>query len=539
LAAHAAAKKAVESGAALPPSHKRSLSARNVHIQKRKGHKKTLRGGHSVKAFRALPVSERSKIRAGALASVPASMRPKSRKGGKSNKQAAEAMRLFRSGKAKTLGEAWAMVKGGKSAGKKGAKATSKPKSAPVRTAALSAKKDSKGRTQYRVGGRLVSKKAYDAAKKGGKSTAKPPSATKKSTRAKKNPNFGMVLDGVKQFGRDFVTVQSVGGAAVVGLAHGFVAPMVAEKLNEFLPQRVSLPVVGEVGASDFAFTATGLVAGALLGGLGYAMGRPNLGLGLGLLAAGSGVVIDTVGLVMGARGSSQMGALDNRGDVYGAIDADGNVYGDVAYGDVAYGEIYDAVSGGPQVYGDVAYAGVMGGPVADYGTMCASEYADAMAGDAQYSGADFSAAEGQALMDGPKAWMGRFGKPAKRATGVRSSVSRHAGKEGHRWGWLIKLVGMEKAKQIAALSPEKRLAVIDSLRKQAVSSLANLMATQAAGTTSVQTELTTAMANAPKQNLLPAPEQAGLDFTGAAGGASAAGGALSYGAYAYVGGGF
>lgn len=548
-AAHAKAKAALAAGAALPPSHKRSLKSRNVQIQKRKGHKKTLRGGHGVKAFAALPVSERSKIRAGALASVPASMRPKSGKS-KSNKMAGDAMRLFRSGKAKTLGEAWAMVKGGKSAGKsagaakttaKKAGASSKPKAAtPVRTVAMSSKKDAKGRMQYRMGGKLVSKKTFEAAKKAagkGASTRKPPSASKKAaTRAKKsNPNFGMALDGVKQFGRDFVTLQSVGGAAVVGLAHGFVAPMIAEKLNEYLPQRVTIPVLDvEVGASDFAFTATGLVAGAVLGGLGYALGRPNLGLGLGLLAAGSGVVIDTVGFVMNARagssdaGSSEMGEIDNRDVVYGAIDNDGDVYG----------AIYDEVPGGPTVYGDVAYGSIVGSGPMNYGAACESEYSDAMAGDAQYSGSDFSDAEGQALMDGPVSWLKRFGRPAKRATGVRSAMSRHAGKEGHRWGWLIKLVGMEKAKQIAALAPEKRLAVIDALRKQAISSLANLMATQSVGTTQ-QTELTAAMANAPKVNLLPAPEQAGLDFTGAAGGASAAGGALSYGAYAYVGGGF
>jgi hypothetical protein len=95
----------------------------------------------------------------------------------------------------------------------------------------------------------------------------------------------------------------------------------------------------------------------------------------------------------------------------------------------------------------------------------------------------------------------------------------------------------MEKAKQIAALPPEKRLAVIDGLRKQAVSSLANLMATQAAGSsTAPQTELTTAMAAAPQQNLLPAPQSMGLDLTGAAMGAGAAG---SYGTVVYAGSGF
>jgi len=517
----AKAKAALAAGS-IAPSYSKGVDAKNKKILRAKKKRLALRGGMKKADFRALPASERAKIRVSA-----------------SGKSGAKAPSKAPSAKAPSKPKATRPPSGGTAAAKPSV-------GGKVR---LASKKDKKGRMQYRIDGKLVSKKTFDAAKKAAGKAGKAPSAAKgKGSRAKKNPNFAMVLDGTKQFGRDFFTLQSVGGAAVVGLAHGFVAPMVAQKLNEYVPQRVTIPGINvEVGASDFAFTATGLVAGAVLGGLGYALGRPNLGLGLGLLAAGSGVVIDTVGLVMGARGGSEMGSIDNRdvvygaidadGNVYGAIDADGNVYGDVAYGDVAYGEIYDAVPGGPKVYGDVAYGGVYAGGTMDYGAACASEYADAMAGDAQYSGADFSAAEGQALMNGPAAWMKRFGKPPKRATGIRSAVSRHAGKEGHRWGWLIKLVGMEKAKQIAALPPEKRLAVIDGLRKQAVASLANMMATQAAGsTTAPQTELTTAMAAAPQQNLLPAPQSMGLDLTGAAMGAGAAG---SYGTVVYAGSGF
>jgi hypothetical protein len=556
----AKAKAALAAGS-IAPSYSKGVDAKNKKILRAKKKRLALRGGMKKADFRALPASERAKIRVSASgkSGAKAPSKAPSAKGYTMKKFGKRVQYRGPDGKmiSKKAYEA-AVGKAAKAPSAKApsAKAPSKPKATRPPsggTAAakpsvggkvrLASKKDKKGRMQYRIDGKLVSKKTFDAAKKAAGKAGKAPSAAKgKGSRAKKNPNFAMVLDGTKQFGRDFFTLQSVGGAAVVGLAHGFVAPMVAQKLNEYLPQRVSLPVVGEVGAADLAFTATGLVAGAVLGGLGYALGRPNLGLGLGLLAAGSGIVIDTVGFVMnrGAAAGGDVagfGTMDNRGVVYGGIDADGNVYGDVAYGDVAYGEIYDAVPGGPTVYGDVAYGGVYAGGTMDYGAACASEYADAMAGDAQYSGADFSAAEGQALMDGPAAWMKRFGKPPKRATGIRSAVSRHAGREGHRWGWLIKLVGMEKAKQIAALPPEKRLAVIDGLRKQAVSSLANLMATQAAGSsTAPQTELTTAMAAASQQNLLPAPQSMGLDLTGAAMGAGAAG---SYGTVVYAGSGF
>ena len=159
------------------------------------------------------------------------------------------------------------------------------------------------------------------------------------------------------------------------------------------------------------------------------------------------------------------------------------------------------------------------------YGAVVGSEYADAMPADAEDSGADFNVAEGQALMDGPVAWLRRFGKSPVRATGIRGMKSRHAGKEGHRWGWMIKLVGMDKAQQIAALSPEKRVEVIARLRKAALESLANSLNAAAVQTTSQV---------APAQNLLPAPQDAGLDLTGAAG---AAGGA--YGAHMYAGGGY
>jgi hypothetical protein len=169
-----------------------------------------------------------------------------------------------------------------------------------------------------------------------------------------------------------------------------------------------------------------------------------------------------------------------------------------------------------------------------DYGAACMSEYADAETADAADSGADFSAEEGQALMDGPLAFLRRFGRAPRRMTGVRGAKSRHAGRAGHRWGWLIKLVGMDRAAKIAALSPEKRLKVIAALRKQALDSLSTIMAEQASTTTSEHLLLPQCPA---RPNLLPAPQAMGLDLMAlGSGGAMGAGG---YGSVVYAGSGF
>ena len=414
-----------------------------------------------------------------------------------------------------------------------------KPAPAKARDGFTGTRKGTRGNTMYFVGGQMVSKATYEARGGKTKTSAKIDKASKRKGKgkasARKNPSLAGLLDGAKQFARDAFSVQGILGAALIGVAHGVVAPRVDAFLTAKVPARVNVPMLGSIGLNNFSFTATGTVAGAALGSLGYALGRPTLGLGLGVLAFASGIVIDVVSLVLGkddaagdAEADSDMGEMFNRG--------------------VEYGEIYDAVAGGPMTYGDVSldgsvapgygglmedgtvvsgYGGLMedGTVVSGYGAMH-NEYADAMAGDAEFSGPDFSAAEGQALMDGSAAFFSKFGRSPLRASGVRGKTSRHAGRAGHRWGWLIKLVGMEKAAQIAALPPEKRLQVIAALRSQAVNSLANLMAEQAAGTTA--------------QNLLPAPQDTGLDLTSLSGGAMGAGGALGYGnVNVYAGSGF
>lgn len=429
-----------------------------------------------------------------------------------------------------TSGKASGRKASGKASGRKAASG----KASASKGAGFSGiKVGAKGRNMYFLAGKMVSQAAYKAARPGSSSRSSEmmdnPRRRRKGAR-KAHRKMGMmrrlrntgegVLAAEKSFYGNLVSVPGLVSVVGVGIAHGVVAPMVADYLAKMLPSRVDLPVVGSVGASNLAFTATGLVAGGALVGLGATVAKGQQGLlnKMAMLAVGGGALIDIVGLVMNAGVGSDMGAIDNEGTIYGAIDNDGNVYGGIDADGNVYGDVVS--------YGGYEYAGLMeDGTNVSYGTVVGSEYADAMPADAEDSGADFSVAEGQALVDGPVAWLKRFGKSPVRATGIRGVKSRHAGREGHRWGWLIKLVGMDKAQQIAALPPQQRLEVIAKLRKAALESLA-------ASLNAASTQTTAQIA--PAQNLLPAPQDTGLDLTGAVG---AAGGA--YGATMYAGGGY
>jgi hypothetical protein len=326
---------------------------------------------------------------------------------------------------------------------------------------------------------------------------------------------FAGAISAAKGFSKGLFTPAGLLSAAAVGVAHGVVAPKVHDVLAKYLPYSITLPVVGKVSAASFSYTATGALAGAALSVIGKKLRKPAVEK-MGYAAALSGVVLDVVGLVQQARAASY-GAIYDDGVTYGAIYDDGVTYGGISADGVTYGEIYND----GQTYGGISADGVV-----EYGDVMIAEYGDAMPADAMDSGADFNAKEGQALLAGPFAWLKRFGRAPTRVAGVRTAKSRHAGREGHRWGWLIKLVGPEKAAQIAAMPPQKRLDVIAKLRRQALDSVENLMAEKAAATTT---------GSAPAANLLPAPQDMGLDLTGAV---SAPGGAIGYGAV-YAGGGF
>jgi len=96
--------------------------------------------------------------------------------------------------------------------------------------------------------------------------------------------------------------------------------------------------------------------------------------------------------------------------------------------------------------------------------------YGRASLADAYFSGPDFDAAEGEALLNGASEFGRAAGSVPYGAAGAKKHHSALAGRRFHRWGWLIKLVGFQNAQQIAGLPPEERLKVINALRKQALS---------------------------------------------------------------------
>jgi hypothetical protein len=142
-------------------------------------------------------------------------------------------------------------------------------------------------------------------------------------------------------------------------------------------------------------------------------------------------------------------------------------------------------------------------------------DYTQCSMGDAFYSGADFSSAEGQCIMNGRETFFGQFGAPSYRPKSDPHSASHYAGQPGHRWGWLIQTCGWPKAQQIAALPPRKRLKVIAEMRKAAMAAF--------------QRETLLSRASA-VEAATPAPESLLPAAGSVAGGASAPGGPV--GAY-------
>jgi hypothetical protein len=140
------------------------------------------------------------------------------------------------------------------------------------------------------------------------------------------------------------------------------------------------------------------------------------------------------------------------------------------------------------------------------YGNINAGAYAGAREGDAMYVDDDLAVDEGEAALAGISAWRQTFGAEPRIQSQTAGYYSALAGQPGHRWGWLIKLVGFEKFQQIAALPPMQRQAFISQLRAQALA-LADAQAAQP------QAPLTPAQGGRPV-NTTPTPMAGiGMDF--------------------------
>jgi hypothetical protein len=104
-------------------------------------------------------------------------------------------------------------------------------------------------------------------------------------------------------------------------------------------------------------------------------------------------------------------------------------------------------------------------------------DYFDASFGDAYAAGDDMHPEEISAVIAGRRYFKHKFGQSPRRLSSKQSIYSRHAGRQGHRFGWLIKMVGFANFQKIAALPPHQRRQVIGRLRQQAIQSLPKVIA--------------------------------------------------------------
>jgi len=145
-----------------------------------------------------------------------------------------------------------------------------------------------------------------------------------------------------------------------------------------------------------------------------------------------------------------------------------------------------------------------------------AMEYSDANMLDSHQTTEDFHPDEVAALLAGSEYFQKKFGVSPSRLRKTIHDYSRHAGRPGHRWGWLIKMIGFHNVQKIAALQPHQRHYVLRQLKKQAKDAAPQLIS------------------QAEKRDL-GAIETAGLDLAGSFNGAGGAYGS-SYGALMFAG---
>lgn len=274
------------------------------------------------------------------------------------------------------------------------------------------------------------------------------------------NPFHGLALTNPMM---DYKSLAVKAGVATAGAAAGvYVHSKVVPVVSEYYEK---IPVIGEY-LVEYDYAATGLLAGMALGGAAMYVGG-DAGMYLGLLAGG-------VAAAGGALQVAEMIGILDGGDIIEDEELDdmdedlSGVFGGIALDN-------EGVFGGIALenYGDgMAYE--LGGFSSPFDE-AASAYGSAELADAQHAGADLDVAEGQAACAGPQVWMKRFGHPPHRVRtmgGSSAAPSHLAGRRGHRWGWLIKMIGFKRFRKLAGLPPAQRLRLIKRMRAAAVATM-------------------------------------------------------------------
>lgn len=252
---------------------------------------------------------------------------------------------------------------------------------------------------------------------------------------------------------------------------HQIAVPWVQENVYD------RIPVVGEY-LNQYPYAATGVIASGALG-LAAAKIGGTIGAYMAVVAGGvamAGGVLQAQEMFGGASSDLDEAdlaglALTNPG-VFSGLALENNAH---AMGGLALENPHDmahlnGIAMENYGFGDGMAYQVSPLAMPDFSEGI-SEYSGASLADAITSGADLSVDEGNAAVLGKQAYLRRFGQPTVRmySMGAPKGRSHLAGRPGHRWGWLIKMIGFERFQSLAALPPQKRLAVIKKMRASAI----------------------------------------------------------------------
>jgi len=269
----------------------------------------------------------------------------------------------------------------------------------------------------------------------------------------------------------------------IVGGIGGFALHAVADSAAIQLPKKIeglALKIPGTAGrvVASASNTIQGAIVAAALGAAAKMIGgkaAPYIK-DTAISALVIGVVYDAQRIMIAKEKAGKWALPSELGDLaFGDL-----AFGDLAFGDLAFGDLGFNQAGTPRSSDLIPMAGVsaLGDGMAYETAPLTADYSQASLGDAMHCGADFSAAEGQAMINGRGHYMHRYGAPPHRMQHNPKGASHLAGREGHRWGWLVKMVGWEKAQKIAALPPESRIKVLHKLRAAALQAFQQEMVT-------------------------------------------------------------
>ena len=242
-------------------------------------------------------------------------------------------------------------------------------------------------------------------------------------------------------------------GAAVYGV-HRMAEP----HIMKFLDDTVSdVPVLKET--LKFPYTTTGVIAGIALGLLAKAkVLNPSAAGMVAASAASVGIALD-LSLRPVAKAAAEVVAEQvTEKSAAIAVEASNLVEGGIAPAaaeTIATGENLGALHTNPHCYGDGGQymLGANTTSLSGYGALhmgdaLAAEYADASPADAKACTCVMHPDEVAAVKAGSAVFQRKFGKSPRNLKRKQSLMSRHAGRMGHRYGWIIKMIGFANFKK-------------------------------------------------------------------------------------------